>query len=153
VRQIRERMEGCPAAVHDETLTLPFEIRQRSRFRARLDSGLDVGVILPRGAVLRHDDRLRDDQGRIVVVRAAPEPVTTAHSADPTVLARACYHLGNRHVALQIAATWVRYQPDHVLDAMVQALGLTVRHEHTPFEPEAGAYFGTGHRPHRRSGD
>ena len=129
------------------TLTLPFELRQKSRLRTRLDSGQDVGLFLPRGTVLRHGDRLRTTGGLVVEVQAAPETVSTARTADSLQLARASYHLGNRHVALQLGAGWLRYRHDHVLDEMVQALGLEVVCEQAPFEPEAGAYGG-GHHAH-----
>ena len=122
------------------TLTLPFDLRQRSRLRARLDDGTEVGLFLPRGQVLRHGDRLRADDGLLIEVRAAEEAVSTAEAPDPVLLARAAYHLGNRHVALQVGAGWLRYVHDHVLDTMVRALGLDVRCEQAPFEPEAGAY-------------
>lgn len=132
----------------DSTLTLPFEARQKSRLRAQLDNGEEAALFLPRGQILRHGDRLRSDSGFLVEVRAAPETVSTARCADPTLLARACYHLGNRHVTLQIGAGWVRYRHDHVLDDMVRGLGLEVRCEQAPFEPEPGAYQGGGHGHH-----
>ncbi|MEJ2435825.1 MAG: urease accessory protein UreE, partial [Pseudolabrys sp.] len=128
---------GGPA---DATLTLPFEQRQRSRLRACLDDGTEVGLFLPRGQVLRGGDRLRSEEGLLVEVRAAAEPVSTGYAADPLLLARAAYHLGNRHVALQLGAGWVRYVHDHVLDQMIAAMGLNVRFDEAPFEPEAGAY-------------
>lgn len=129
------------------TLTLPFEQRQKSRLRTRLDNGQEAGLFLPRGAVLRHGDRLRAANGLMVEVRAAPETVSTAHATDPLVLARAAYHLGNRHVALQLAPGWLRYLHDHVLDDMVRELGLEVVCEQAPFEPETGAYS-SGHHQH-----
>lgn len=143
-----------------DSLTLPFNMRQKSRFRARLDSGKEVGVALPRGSVLREGDRLRGEDGTVISVHAAPEPVSTAFSRDPMAVARACYHLGNRHVPLQIGDTWVRYVHDHVLDGMVSALGLKVFFEHASFEPENGAYHGHGaanthsteHAPRDREG-
>ncbi len=142
--QIVERLsEDLPARA---TLTLPFDLRQKSRLRTRLDSGEDVGLFLPRGTVLRHGDRLRTTDGWVVEVRAAPETVSTARSDDPLLLARAAYHLGNRHVALQLGVGWLRYAHDHVLDRMVRELGLTVSGEQAPFEPEAGAHGG-GHHP------
>lgn len=122
------------------TLTLPFELRQKSRLRATLDNGDEVGLILERGQVLRHGTQLRSENGLIIEVHAAPESVSTFYSNDPLLLARACYHLGNRHLPLQIANGWCRYQHDHVLDDMVRSLGLEVKHETAPFEPEAGAY-------------
>ncbi len=147
--QIVERLsEALPAQA---TLTLPFELRQKSRLRTRLDSGEDVGVFLARGTVLRDGDRLRAFNGLIVEVRAAPEPVSTARTDDPLLLARAAYHLGNRHVALQLGSGWLRYLHDHVLDGMVQKLGLSVVGEQASFEPEAGAYGGGHDHDHESS--
>ena len=144
--QIVERLNAdLPAQA---ALTLPFELRQKSRLRTRLDSGEDVGLFLPRGAVLRHNDRLRANDGRVVEVRAAPETVSTGRTDDPLRLARAAYHLGNRHVALQLGPGWLRYLHDHVLDGMVRELGLEVIYEQAPFEPEAGAYGGGHHHGH-----
>ena len=124
----------------DAVLTLSFDARQRSRFRARLDDGREAGVRLPRGGILRGGDLLTGPTGEVVIVQAAPEPVSTAFHADPRMLARAAYHLGNRHVALQIGDTWVRYLADHVLDEMAVALELRVFREEAPFEPEGGAF-------------
>ncbi len=126
------------------SLTAPFELRQKSRGRVRLDDGTEAAWLLPRGTVLRDGDLLRGDDDCVVGVIAAPEPVSTVLAADPLLLARAAYHLGNRHVALQIGNGWLRYQQDHVLDAMVRELGLQVVNELTPFEPEAGAYHSHG---------
>jgi urease accessory protein len=130
------------------TLSLPFESRRRSRLRARLDGGEEVGLFLPRGTALREGDLLLADNGWVVRVRAATESVSCARSADPILLARASYHLGNRHVALQIDGQGVRYLHDHVLDGMVRALGLTVTVEHLPFEPEVGAYGASARDAH-----
>ena len=144
--QVVERLNAdLPAQA---TLTLPFELRQKSRLRTRLDSGEEVGLFLPRGAVLRHGDRLRATDGRVVEVCAAPEIVSTGRTDDPLRLARAAYHLGNRHVALQLGPGWLRYLHDHVLDGMVRELGLEVVCEQAPFEPEAGAYGGGHHHGH-----
>lgn len=121
-------------------LTLPFDLRQRSRFRAVLSDGGELAVLMPRGTVLRGGDLLRLSDGRVAIVQAASEPVTTAFSRDPRTLARAAYHLGNRHVQLQVGDTWLRYLADHVLDEMAEALDLRVFQEHAPFEPETGAY-------------
>ncbi len=128
----------------DHSLSLPFETRQKSRFRAQFEDGTPVGVVLDRGLILRHGDVLESDEGVRVRIEAAPEPVSQVQGTDPLLLARACYHLGNRHVALQIDADGLRYLHDHVLDDMVRGLGLTVGFTHAPFEPEAGAYAG-GH--------
>ena len=143
--QITERLREPVDA--QTTLTLPFEQRQKSRLRIRLDNGQDAGLFLPRGTVLRHGDRLRATSGLVVEVRAAPEAVSTARADDALLLARAAYHLGNRHVVLQLGPGWLRYPHDHVLDNMARELGLTVNREQAPFEPEAGAYGG-GHHHH-----
>ena len=123
-----------------EKLTLPFELRQKSRLRCMLDSGDEAGLILKRGTVLRGGDRLLADDGRIIGVVAAPELLSVVASNDAQLLARAAYHLGNRHVALQVRAGALGFLHDHVLDDMLRGLGLQVRIEKLPFEPEGGAY-------------
>lgn len=141
-----------PAAAQD-TLTLTFELRQKTRLRVRLGSGQEAAVTLPRGTVMRGGELLSGPGGWVVEVVAAPEAVSTVLADDRRSLARAAYHLGNRHVPLQVEDGFVRYQHDHVLDDMVRALGLTVVREQVPFEPEAGAY-GHGHAasPHHHHG-
>jgi len=134
-------------------LVLPFEVRSRSRFRARLQSGEAVGVQLPRGEILRGGDQLLASDGRVIEVAAADEEVSTVRGEDGAQLARAAYHLGNRHVPLQIGAGWIRYGHDHVLDDMVRGLGLAVNIEAAPFEPEAGAYPAHAGAAHEHSHD
>ncbi len=131
-----------------DTLTLDFGNRRRTRQRVHLDSGHEAALLLPRGTVLRDGDRVQADGGLVIEVRAAPELVSTARCADPLRLARACYHLGNRHVPVQVGTDWVRYLHDHVLDAMLVRLGLEVSAERVPFEPESGAYGGGHHHHH-----
>jgi urease accessory protein len=143
--ELIEKLQGGGEA--DDTLTLPYEPRQKSRQRLHLDSGREAALLLPPGTRLDDGDRLRAADGMTVRVSAATEAVTTARTDDPLRLARACYHLGNRHVPLQIGPGWIRYQPDHVLDEMVRGLGLAVIHESARFEPERGAYHGHAH-PH-----
>lgn len=123
-------------------LRLPFATRQRSRFRAELADGTEVGVILPRGQMLRGGEFLVGTDGSVVRVEAAEEPVSEVRSNDTLLLTRASYHLGNRHVPLELGPGWLRYLHDHVLDAMVRGLGLNVSFTHAPFEPEPGAYAG-----------
>lgn len=133
------------------TLTLSFELRQKTRLRAVLDDGREAALMLPRGQVLRSGECLRALDGTIIVVRAAQETVSTASTTDALLLARACYHLGNRHVPLQIGSGWCRYLHDHVLDDMVIRLGLNVRCEQAMFEPENGAYA-SGHSGYHHGG-
>jgi urease accessory protein len=136
---------AAPTATPPSTVTLGFHQRRRSRMRATLDDGSEVGLVLPRGLVLRDGDLLASDDGAVIRVAAAAEEVSTARTDDARLLARACYHLGNRHVAVEVGAGYARYLHDHVLDHMVRALGLAVAVEVAPFEPEAGAYGGHGH--------
>jgi urease accessory protein len=129
----------------DDSLTLSFEYRQKSRQRVVLDSGKEAGLFLPRGTILRGGDLLRAENGLVIRVIAAAEPVSIARSSDTLLLMRACYHLGNRHIHLEITRDSVRYQQDTVLDTLVGALGLRVTAEQLPFEPEPGAYGGSTH--------
>jgi urease accessory protein len=124
----------------DARLVLTFDLRQRSRLLATLDSGEEIGLTLPRGTVLRGGDRLQASDGRVVEVVAAPEQVSIVRTADARQLARAAYHLGNRHVAVQVTSDSLRFLRDHVLDEMLRGQGLLVESDVLPFEPEGGAY-------------
>lgn len=139
-----ERFYNGTAAA-GETLELPFDLRCKSRLRTRLASGEEIGVFLPPGTVLRGGTRLEGNDGRIVGVVAAKEPLMEVCTDDALLLARAAYHLGNRHVAVQVASSSLRLQPDHVLRQMLIGLGLPVADVEAPFEPEAGAYAAGGH--------
>jgi urease accessory protein len=131
------------AAEVDAVAALTLAQRLRSRQRVRLDDGREAGILLPRGETLKDGDLLATDDGGLTVrIVAAPECVSVAASDDPVLLARACYHLGNRHVALQIELGRLCWLHDHVLDAMVRGLGLDVAVREAPFEPEPGAYGG-----------
>lgn len=132
---------------HDDRLVLPFDRRQKSRLRVRLESGEEAGLFLERGTMLRGGDCLKASDGRVVLVVAADEPVMRVTADTPIDLMRAAYHLGNRHVPLQIGTGWLRLEQDHVLMEMLLGLDVHVEHEQAPFEPEAGAYGG-GHRHH-----
>ena len=148
--EIVERIEEC-ADISSTLLTLPFEQRQKSRLRVTLDNGNEAELILERGVVLRHGDFLGTIDGQVIEVLAAHETVSTVRDQNTHSLSRACYHLGNRHVPLQIGDGWLRYLRDHVLDEMVRSLGLSVEHEEAPFEPEAGAYHKNGSHHHTHS--
>lgn len=133
--------EVVPEGVVTGTLTLAFGDRRRSRLRARLDDGREVALLLPRGSRLLDGDRLRDETGGLVVaVRAAEETLSWVVADDPLLLARAAYHLGNRHVPVQIGPGFLAYEHDHVLDGMIEDLGLHPEMVSAPFEPEAGGY-------------
>jgi len=134
-------------------VSLPWERRIRSRLRVVLDSGQEAGIFLERGTVLRGGDLLATADGDLVEVAAAEEKVSTVRTGDSLLLARLCYHLGNRHVALEILPGRLRYLHDHVLDELVRQLGGSVVVEAAPFEPEHGAYGGHGHSHEAHSHD
>ncbi|NDP43504.1 MAG: urease accessory protein UreE, partial [Aromatoleum sp.] len=104
---------AAPAA-HDADLVLPFELRQKSRLRTALASGEEIGLFLARGTVLRGGDLLQADDGRVVRVVAADEDLIEVHCADADAMARAAYHLGNRHTPVQVGPGWLRLGADDV---------------------------------------
>ena len=131
------------------TLTLPFEERRKSRLLTRLDDGREAAVVLPRGTVLVDGICLLDDQANVMVtIKAATETLSVAYAKDRHQMLRAAYHLGNRHVPVQIGHDWLAYQHDHVLDDLARSLGLVVKTEERPFEPEAGGYGHFHGHPH-----
>lgn len=129
-------------------VVLTFEERQKSRYKAQLADGRALGWFLERGIVLSDGQILQCESGECVRVVAAPETVSQVETSDALILTKAAYHLGNRHVPLQIGTNYLRYQHDHVLDAMVEGLGLTVSCCQLPFHPENGAYHGQGSTHH-----
>lgn len=131
---------SLPSPKADARLPVEFERRQRSRFLAQLETGEEVAVALPRGHILRGGTLLEAQDGRIIEVCAAPEPVIRASSSDAGLLLRAAYHLGNRHVKVELQQNAVKLEPDPVLAKMLEGLGLVVAAVTEPFEPEGGAY-------------
>jgi len=131
----------------DAELVLPFELRQKSRLRTTVASGEEIGLFLERGTVLRDGERLQADDGRVVRVVAADEDLLEVRCANSDALARAAYHLGNRHTPAQIGTGWLRIAADDVLAGMLRGLGATVTALRAPFEPETGAYA-AGHHAH-----
>jgi len=136
------------------TLELDWDVRQKSRFDATDSQGRQIGVFLPRGTAVRGGDVLVAEDGSLVRVIAAPQPVLvithcSAHGT-PFDLTRAAYHLGNRHVPIELQPDHLKIEPDHVLAAMLRAMHLIVREAEAAFEPEGGAYgaHGGGHSHH-----
>ncbi len=133
------------------TVELDWDVRQKSRFDATDSQGRHLGVFLPRGTVVRGGDVLVAEDGSLIQVLAAPQPVLviTACSAhgSPFDLTRAAYHLGNRHVPIEIKPDHLKIEPDHVLADLLGAMHLTLREALEAFEPEAGAYSASGHDP------
>ena len=141
---IQKRCE--PRDKFDAELIMPYELRQKCRLRTQTTTGEETGLFLPRGSVLRDGDFLESEDGRIVKVTASLEKVLQVGCPDPVQLARIAYHLGNRHVALQIGTGWLRIANDYVLREMVEGLGALVVPVEAVFEPEPGAYGGHRHQ-------
>ena len=131
------------------TVELDWDTRQKSRFDTTDSAGRRLGVFLPRGSVVRGGDVLVTEDGSLVRVVAAAQPVlrvsACAEHGTPLDLMRAAYHLGNRHVQLEIHGDHLQLEPDPVLADMLLAMHLTVNKNQAPFEPEAGAYAAEGH--------
>ncbi|MGA9394966.1 MAG: urease accessory protein UreE [Azonexus sp.] len=135
-----------------DSVALAYDERKRSRLKVMLVSGAEAGIFLERGDHLHGGDKLAAESGSAVVeILAAPEKLIEAIADSPLLFARAAYHLGNRHVPVQILPTEnggkLRFQTDHVLAEMVKGLGCAVAETEAPFQPESGAYGG-GHHHH-----
>ncbi|EDK8479884.1 urease accessory protein UreE [Salmonella enterica subsp. enterica] len=131
------------------SVTLPFDVRIKSRSKIILEDGREAGLMLPRGLTLRDGDILSNEEGtEFIRIIAANETVSVVHCDDPFILAKACYHLGNRHVPLHIMPAQLRYHHDHVLDDMLRKLGLEVSTDTMTFEPETGPYSGRDNNHH-----
>lgn len=129
-------------------LALPYDLRHKSRLRTRLADGEEVMLMLPRGRPLKEGDRLLATDGRVVGVTAAPESIVQVSCATPRELTRAAYHLGNRHVAVEVGEGYLRITADHVIENLLVGLGARLQHLSAPFDPEGGAYgshAGHGH--------
>ncbi|HEU4458640.1 MAG TPA: urease accessory protein UreE [Methylibium sp.] len=132
------------------SIELDWDARQKSRLDATDSEGRALAIFLPRGTVLRGGDVLVAEDGSLRRVLAAAQPVMAVTACvehgSPFDLLRAAYHLGNRHVALELRPDRLQFEPDHVLAEMLRAMHLVVTETHAAFEPEAGAYAGGGHR-------
>ena len=134
------------------SVELGWDVRQKSRFDATDSTGRALGVFLPRGSVVRGGDVLVAEDGSLILVRAALQPVLVVkhcreHGA-PFDLLRAAYHLGNRHVQLELQPDHLQLEPDHVLADMLRQMHLIVTESNEAFEPEGGAYAAGGHAAH-----
>ncbi len=144
---IRQRTATHPHP--DAELELSYDARSKSRLRCFTIAGEDVGLFLDRGQPpLRDGECLQAEDGRIVIVRARAEKLIHVTCVSTFELTRAAYHLGNRHVALQVGDGWLRLLDDYVLKDMLLQLGATVEHIEAPFQPEHGAYGGGHHHSH-----
>ncbi len=145
-----QRLEDISPDQAFETVELTFDTRQKSRFRAALASGVDIGADLPRTGILRSGSYIATQEGDVLRVDAKPERLMQVTAQTDFDLLKAAYHLGNRHVPLMLTPTALYFEPDHVLADMVEGLGLTVSETNHPFEPESGAYAQHSH-DHRLS--
>ena len=139
------------------SVELDWDVRSRSRFDATDSAGRALGIFLPRGTVVRGGDVLVVEDGSLVRVQAAPQPVLvvrhcTEHGSAFDLL-RAAYHLGNRHVAIELQPDHLKLEPDHVLAEMLNRMHLIVTQEQAPFEPEGGAYQAGGAHGHGHGHD
>jgi urease accessory protein len=140
--------------VATDTVVLDFDHRHRRRLRMQGEGGLDFLLDLPEAVAIRDGDGLLLEDGRIVAVKASAEPLLEVRAADTGRLVRLAWHLGNRHLPVQIAAERLLIREDHVIEAMLVALGAAVTHVEAPFDPEGGAYEGGGHgHDHHGDGD
>jgi urease accessory protein len=127
------------------SVTLDFDARHRRRIRLTTDQGEDVILDLPKAIAMTDGDALQLEDGRLLSVRAAAEPVVEVRHKDPKQLMRLAWHLGNRHLPTEIRDQTLRIRPDHVIEEMLHRFGAEVVKVQAPFQPEGGAYSGDGH--------
>ncbi|WGV24392.1 urease accessory protein UreE [Halotia branconii] len=138
---LTQRQPPNPDASVTLTLALTAEERTRSRHRFEAEGGKVVFMRLPRGVILQDGDILQDESNSSLIrITAKPEPVLTVFTPTPLLLMRAAYHLGNRHVPVEITPNYLRLAKDAVLQAMLEQMGLEITAENLPFQPELGAY-------------
>jgi len=123
-----------------DEITLDYDRRHRRRLRFSSASGAEILLDLPEAIHIRHGDAMILDTGGFLAVHAAPEALLEVTTPDPDTLARLAWHLGNRHLAVQFLQGRLRLLDDHVIAAMIPALGGTVTQISAPFDPESGAY-------------
>ncbi len=137
------------------SVELGWDIRAKSRFDTVDSAGRAIAVFLPRGTVVRGGDVLVAEDGSFIAVKAAAQPVLVvrhcSEHGSALDLVRAAYHLGNRHVQLEVRSDHLKLEPDHVLAAMLRRQHLLVSEDSSPFEPEAGAYEAAGHEHHEHA--
>ena len=141
-----QRLEAVTENCDFDVIELTFDTRQKSRFRATLENGCDIGADLPRTGILSSGSYIATEQGDILRVDAKAEVLMKVVSKNSFDLLKAAYHLGNRHVPLMLTPTSLYFEPDYVLAEMLVGLGLMVHEVEQPFEPESGAYAQHEHR-------
>ncbi len=149
--QVRPQLRWTEAAA--DTVVLGFDDRHRRRMAMTGTRGLEFLLDLKEAVALRGGDALVLDDGRLIEVVAAPEPLVEIRGTDPHHLVRVAWHLGNRHLPTQIVGKGLRIRRDHVIEDMVRGLGARVTVIEAPFDPEGGAYAGGGHAGHGHHDD
>lgn len=144
---VYQRLGIDPNLPCDEVIVLTQEQRDKGRLKTLSETGAEVRVFLERGKPLMVGEMLKTECGKHIQVQGAVELITRAECDDWHTFSRACYHLGNRHVKLQVGDRWLQMTSDHVLEDMLKMLGLTVSHVDAVFVPESGAYS-HGHHHH-----
>jgi len=134
-----ERFDHIHSEISD-SITLDHDTRKKARIKAKTDGGADIGIFMARGQPLLVGEIIKTECGQFMRVKGQAEPVTTAIANDWLTFSKVCYHLGNRHTSMQIGELWLRFKPDHVLEALAQKYGLTIDKTPAIFEPENGAY-------------
>ena len=140
IRATQVLKAGSWQAVPADRITLSFDQRHRRRLRFMAEAGTEFVLDLPRTTVLHGGDGLKLEDGRVILVAAADEPLLEVTAADSEQLARLAWHIGNRHLPAQIATGRILIREDSVIEDMLKGLGATVRHVAEPFTPEPGAY-------------
>ena len=139
VYEVYQRLSHSHDSVDDQ-VTLDHEIRDKGRFKVVSSKGNEVRVFLKRGKTLAIGEMLKTECGKLIEVVGSQEAVTEASCEDWQIFSKACYHLGNRHVKLQVGDRWLRIKPDAVLEQMLTLLGLSLSQKNIVFTPESGAY-------------
>lgn len=147
--EVYQRKPSDESAPIDDQLVLDHLQREKGRFKAVSAQGMEVRVFLTRGNPLMIGERLQTDCGKQLAIMGAEESVITARTHDWALFSKACYHLGNRHVKLQLGERWLRIVADHVLADLLVQLGLEIDHEQAVFNPEPGAYSLRGAHDHQ----
>lgn len=142
--QAFERLNHTHQPIND-SITLDLDTRKKARIKGKTDAGAEIGIFVERGHPLLIGEILKTECGQLIEVKGQEEEVSTAIGTDWLTFSKVCYHLGNRHTSLQIGELWVRFKPDHVLEALAEKYGLTIDKTHAIFEPENGAYGGQSH--------
>jgi urease accessory protein len=143
VYEVYQRLDHAHST--DDTIVLEHETRVKGRFKIISEKGVEVRVFLERGKTLKVGEALKTECGKIITIVGAEEAVIEAYGEDWEAFSKACYHLGNRHVKIQVGERWLRMKSDYVLEDMLVLLGLHVSNTVAVFIPEEGAYAGSGH--------